>query len=170
MSAYLVLSVNGITGTNATSGRARSSARAVVAPISTTLSAISQRFPISNVAEESIPIGTISSHVTSISTDTTDDVGCKVALFRAVVFSMTNLTTVLASLILIVSKSTIECCKLTKLVTLELVLAFWDRRRLRMLELWLESLQGKTYSLNDVVDQLLRLVDLLLGVCHDQAV
>jgi hypothetical protein len=80
---------------------------------------------------------------------------------------MTNLTTVLASLILIVSKSTIECCKLTKLVTLELVLAFWDRRSLRMLELWLEVLQGKTYSLNNIVDQLFRLVDLLLSICHD---
>jgi hypothetical protein len=152
MSAYLVLSVNSITSTNATSGWARSSTRTVVAPISTTLSAISQHFPISNVANKSIPIGTISSHVTCISTDTTDDVGCKVALFGAVVFSVTNLTTVLASLILIVSKGTIKCCKLTKLVTLELVLAFWDRGSLRMLELWLESLEGKTYSLNDVVD------------------
>jgi hypothetical protein len=27
---------------------------------------------------------------------------------------------------------------------------------------------GKTYSLNNVVDELLRLVDLLLGVGHDQ--
>jgi hypothetical protein len=72
--------------------------------------------------------------VTCISTDATDDVGCEVALFRAVVLSVTNLTTVLASLILIVSKSTIKCCKLTKLVTLELVLAFWDRGSLRMLE------------------------------------
>jgi hypothetical protein len=133
----LVLSVNGITSANAASGRARSSARTIVAPISTTLS-----------------IGAISSHVTCISTDATDDVGREVALFRAVVFSVTNLTTVLASLILIVSKSTIECCKLTKLVTLELVLAFWDRGS----------------SLNDVVDQLLRLVDLLLSICHDQAV
>jgi hypothetical protein len=167
MSAYLVLSINSITSTNPTSGRARSSARTVVAPISTTLSAISQHFPISNVAEKSIPIGAISSHVTCISTYTTDDVSCEVALFRAVVFSVTNLTTVLASLILVVSKSTIECCKLTKLVTLELVLAFWDRRSLRMLELWLEVLQGKTYSLNNVVDQLFRLVDLLLGICHD---
>jgi hypothetical protein len=167
MSAYLVLSVNGITSANAASGRARSSARTIVAPISTTLSAISQHFPISNVAEKSIPIGAISSHVTCISTDATDDVGREVALFRAVVFSVTNLTTVLASLILIVSKSTIECCKLTKLVTLELILTFWDRGSLRILELWFESLQRKTYSLNNVVDQLLRLVNLLLGICHD---
>jgi hypothetical protein len=40
---------------------------------------------------------------------------------------VTNLAAVLASLILIVSKSTIECCKLTKLVTLELILAFRNR-------------------------------------------
>jgi hypothetical protein len=62
-----------------------------------------------------------------ISTDATDDIGCEVALFWAIVLSVTNLAAVLACLILIVSKSTVECCKLAKLVALELVLAFGNR-------------------------------------------
>jgi hypothetical protein len=66
---------------------------------------------------------------------------------------MTNLTTVLAGLVLVVAKGTVEGGKLTELVALEFVLAFRDR----------------SSSLNDVVNELLSLVDLLLGVRHDQA-
>jgi hypothetical protein len=117
-----------------------------------------------------IPIGAISGHVACISTDATDDVCCEIALFWTIVLSVTDLTTVLASLILVVSKSTIECCKLTKLIALELILAFRDRGSLQGLALNLEVLSGRTYSFNDVVNQLLRLVDLLLGVGHDQTV
>ena len=75
----------------------------------------------------SIPIGAVSGHMACISTDTTDDVGCEVALFWAIVLSMANLAAVLTCLIFIVTESTIECCKFTKLVALELVLAFRDR-------------------------------------------
>lgn len=73
-----------------------------------------------------IPVRAISSHVACVTTDTADDVGGEIALFWAIVFSVTNLTTILASLILIVTKSTVECCEFTKLVALELVLAFRD--------------------------------------------
>jgi hypothetical protein len=62
-----------------------------------------------------------------ISTDATDDVGREVALLWTIVLSVTNLTAVLASLVLVVSERTVECCKLTKLVALELVLAFRNR-------------------------------------------
>ena len=127
--AYLIFSVNSIASTDTTScrRRARGASRTVVAPIGTTLSATSQQFHLSAVAAISIPIGAISGHMTCVSTDATDNVGCEVALFWTIVLSVTNLTAVLASLILIVSESTVECCKLTKLIALELVLAFRNR-------------------------------------------
>ena len=81
----------------------------------------------------------------SVATHTTDDVGGKVALLGAVVLAVTDLTTyrtvrnhpkrkktgwrvltVLASLVLIVTKSTVEGSQLTKLVALEFVLALRD--------------------------------------------
>lgn len=46
--------------------------------------------------------------MTSIATDTADDVGGEVALLGTIVLAMTNLSTVLASLILVVTKSTVE--------------------------------------------------------------
>lgn len=62
----------------------------------------------------------------SVTTDTADDVGSVVLALGAVVFAVTNLTTVLASLVLVVTKSTVEGSELTKLVALQLVLAFGD--------------------------------------------
>lgn len=62
--------------------------------------------------------------------------------------------TILAGLVLVISESTIERSQLSKLISLELVLAFWDRRS----------------SLDNVVDELLGFVDLFFGICHDQAV
>lgn len=62
----------------------------------------------------------------SVSTDTTDDVGGKVALFWAVVLPVADLTTVLAGLVLIITESTVKSSKLSKLVALELVLSFWN--------------------------------------------
>ena len=76
---------------------------------------------------ENIPIRTISSHVPSIATNTTDDVGSEVLLLRAVVLSMTNLSAVLACLVLIVTKSTVKSSKFTELIALELILSFGNR-------------------------------------------
>ena len=45
---------------------------------------------------------------------------------------MADFTTVLASLILVITESTVERGQLAKLVTLELVLAFWNRGRLKV--------------------------------------
>lgn len=55
------------------------------------------------------------------------------------------------------------------MVTFELILPFGDGCSLQLsaflsqVSEWIE-----TYSLNDIVDQLFCLVDLLLGICHDQ--
>jgi hypothetical protein len=67
---------------------------------------------------------------------------------------MSDLATVLAGLVLVVTEGTVKRSELAKLVPLELVLAFGNRRS----------------SFNDVVNELFRLVDFLLGVRHDQAV
>ncbi len=69
----------------------------------------------------------------SVSTDAADDVGSEVALLRAIVLSMSDLSTVLACLVLVITESTVESSKLTELVALELVLSFWNRRSLGIL-------------------------------------
>jgi hypothetical protein len=117
-----------------------------------------------------LAIGTVASHVSSLTTDTAYDASREVLLLRAVVLTMTDLTAVLASLVLVVTKGTVEGGELTELVALEFVLAFGDRGSLELL-VWnvRRNMFGVTYSLNDVVDELLGLVDLLLGVGHDQA-
>ena len=90
-----------------------------------------------------------------VPTNSADDVGGKIALLGAVILAMTDLTTygsvskqpqsngggaegkqeiltVLASLVFIVSKCTVECCEFAELVTLELILSFGDRGSLEM--------------------------------------
>lgn len=73
----------------------------------------------------------VSRHMSRTSANTTDDVSCKVFLFWAIIFPMTNSPTVLADLVFIVTKCTIQCSKFTKLVTFVVVLPFWGRCRLR---------------------------------------
>ena len=67
-----------------------------------------------------------------IATDTADDVGRVVAGLWTVVLAVTNFTTVLTSLILIVAEGTIEGGEFAELITLELVLAFGDRGGLQV--------------------------------------
>ena len=64
----------------------------------------------------------------SATAHTTDDVGGEVALFRAIIFTMTNPTAVLADLIFVVAKSSVEGGQFTKLVPLMIVLSFGRRR------------------------------------------
>jgi len=92
--------------------------------------------------------------VASITADTADDVGGVVLLLRAVILAMSNLAAVLAGLVFVITQSSVQGSKLTKLVTLELVLA----------------LGNGCGRFNDVVDQLLGLVHLFLGVGHDETV
>lgn len=119
---HLHLAVDSITSTRtATTG----SSVAIVAPVTSTLA-----------------VGTIASHVASIATNATDNVGSEVALLGAIVLAMSNLATcriedqydvqinrklgarltVLASLVLVVTEGTVQCGQLSELVTLELVL------------------------------------------------
>jgi hypothetical protein len=117
-----------------------------------------------------LALRTIASHVTGLSTDATDDAGREILLLRAIVFTMTNLTAVLAGLVLVVTESTVESGELTKLVPLKFVLAFGDRGSLGTVsDCAICGWMANTYRLNDIVDQLLRLVHFILGVGHDQA-
>lgn len=83
---------------------------------------------------------------------------------------MTTLT-VLASLILIVSEGPIEGREFAELVALEFILTFGDRGSLMTVsqETW-NNLLFETFRFNNIVDKLLRFVDLLLGIGHNQAV
>lgn len=103
---YLHLAVDSIAATNLAS-RART--RIVVTPAGTALT-----------------IGTITSHVASITTDAADDARSKVLSLRTIVLAMADLATVLTSLILVVTEGTIQRSEFSELVTLELVLAFGD--------------------------------------------
>jgi hypothetical protein len=71
--------------------------------------------------------------VTSVTADTTNDVGSVVLGVGAVVLAVTDFTTVLASLVLVVAEGTVERGELTQLVALELVLTFGDRGSLWMI-------------------------------------
>ncbi len=64
--------------------------------------------------------------MSSLTTDTTDDARGEVLLLRTIIFAVTNLSAVLAGLVLVVTQGTVEGCELTKLVALEFVLAFGD--------------------------------------------
>ena len=113
--AYLVFTVDGIAAaaaaaTTTTVADTTGSSRAVVAPAGTPL-----------------PVGTITGHVASVAADTADNIGRVVLLLGAVVLAMTNLTTILASLVFVVAERSVQSSKLTQLVALELVLTFRDR-------------------------------------------
>ena len=74
---HLIFSVNRIASPNTSSGCAtRHATRSIVAPISTGSS-----------------VRTITSHVSGVATNATNNIGGKVALLRAVVLAMTDLTT-----------------------------------------------------------------------------
>lgn len=60
----------------------------------------------------------------SIAANATDYVSSKVFSFGTIVFTMSDLAAVLASLIFIVTKGTVQSSKLTKLVALQFVLTF----------------------------------------------
>lgn len=105
--AYLVLTIDCVATTNSTG---RAATRAVVAPAGTSLS-----------------VRTIASHVAGVTTDAADDAGSVVLALGAIVLAMTNLATVLAGLVLVVSQGTVEGGKFSQLVTLELVLSLRNR-------------------------------------------
>jgi hypothetical protein len=107
----------------------------------------------------------------SVTADTADDAGRVVLLLRAVVLAVSDLAAVLARLVLIVAERSVQGSKFTQLITLQLVLALGNRRSLGISSVSpYECKERNTNRLNDIVDQLLRLVDLVLCVGHDQTV
>ena len=62
--------------------------------------------------------------MTCASADTADDVRCVVALLGTVVLAMAHVATVLADLVLIVTKGTIQRGQLSQLVALVVVFTF----------------------------------------------
>lgn len=87
-------------------------------------------------------VGTITSHMAGVTAHSAYYVGSKVALFWTVVFTVTDLSTyehvrrrkerengrhtVLASLIFVITKGTVQGSQLSELVSLQLVLTFGD--------------------------------------------
>lgn len=78
-----------------------------------------------------LSVGTIPSHVASIAADTADNVGCEVLFLWAVVLPVADHAAVLASLVLIIAKGTVEGRKFSKLVALQFILAFGNGSSLR---------------------------------------
>ena len=83
-----------------------------------------------------------------VTADSADDACREVLALGAVVLAVTNLTAVLASLVLIVSEGTVEGSQLTKLVTLELVLTFGDRGSLRECQYSVEERFGMLHTVS----------------------
>jgi hypothetical protein len=77
-----------------------------------------------------LTLRTITGHMTRLSTSTTDDACGEVLLLRTVVLPVANLAAVLTSLVLIVTKGSVEGGKLAELITLKFVLAFRNRSSL----------------------------------------
>jgi len=78
--------------------------------------------------------------------------------------------TILAGLILIITKSTVERRKLTKLIALEFVLSLGNRGSLLTISTYVEQyeLRSYVYRFDNIVNQFLGFIDFVLGVCHDK--
>ena len=71
-----------------------------------------------------IPIDSaVTSHMTSTSADATNDVCREVTLFWTIILAMTNTSTILANLILVITEGSVKSSELTQLVSLVIVLA-----------------------------------------------
>jgi hypothetical protein len=81
--------------------------------------------------------------VASITANAADNVGRVVLLLRAIILAMANLTTVLARLVLVITKGTVQGSELAKLVTLELVLAFWNGCSLLLVKVRQLEVEGR---------------------------
>jgi hypothetical protein len=132
--------------------------------------------------------------VPSAPTDAANDVGGVVALFRAVVFAMANPAAVLADLVFVITKSTVQDCELAKLknmcmldvvifketcgdtdlVEFVVVLAFRGGGSLNKGKKVSSTRQRencalKTYCLYNLVDKLNASSNLLFSVSKDKA-
>jgi hypothetical protein len=121
-----------------------------------------------------LAVGAITRHVASVTANSADNAGRVVGLIGTVVLAVSDAAAVLTGLVLVIAESAVESGEFPKLIALELVLAFWNGGGLsiRVSGHFLPTSprhRGKTYGFNDVVDEQLGLVDLLLGIGHDQA-
>lgn len=80
----------------------------------------------------SLSIWTVASHVAGIAAHTANDAGSEVLLLRAIILAMSYLATVLASLVLIVTERSVQSSQLTKLVTLQFILALGNGSSLKL--------------------------------------
>ena len=79
-----------------------------------------------------IPVDlTVTCHVAGATTHATDDISSEVALFWAIIFTVTKATAILTDLIFVITKCTIQSGELAKLVTLVIILSFRGGGRLQ---------------------------------------
>lgn len=78
----------------------------------------------------SLSIGTIARHVSGVATHAADNASSVVLTLRTIVFPMANLATVLTCLIFVVSEGSVESRQLTKLISLQFILALGNGRSL----------------------------------------
>jgi hypothetical protein len=117
----------------------------------------------------SFTVGAIASHMPGLSADSANDTSSVVLFLRAIVFAVTNLTAILAGLVFVVTQRSVESSEFTKLVALKLVLTLRNGGSLYVIRICGACIEvAETYSFNDIVDQLLRLVDLLFSIGHDK--
>lgn len=114
----------------------------------------------------------VASHVSGAAANTADDVRCEVALLRTVVLAMPDTTAVLTDLVFVITESTVECCKLAKLVTLVVVLPLRRRGSLsRNISRNFKMCGNRTtHRFDDFVDQPDTKSDLFLRVSSNETV
>lgn len=115
----------------------------------------------------------VASHMTGTTTDTTNNIGSKVALLGAVIFTMAYTTAVLTYLIFVVPECAVQCRQFSQLIAFVIVLTFGSRSGL-------DVLIGKryenrtshiaTHSLNNPVDRFHTSSNFILRVSHNKAV
>jgi hypothetical protein len=100
-----------------------------------------------------------------------NDVGSKVALLGTVIFTVTDTTAVLANLIFVVAKRTVQRSKFAKLVALVVVLTFRGGSSLWKSDQYLGK-HGKkagrgTYRFDNPVNKTDAVIDFVLRVTHN---
>jgi hypothetical protein len=112
--------------------------------------------------------------VSSAAAHTANDVSSEVTLLRAVVFAVADATTILADLVFVVTKRTIERRQLAKLVALVVILALRCRSSLKkrhgdQRQNIYPNVESFAYSLDNSVNQPDTLDDLFVRVGQDKA-
>lgn len=118
-----------------------------------------------------IPVNlAVTRHVAGATAHTTDDISSEVALFRAIIFTMTKATAILTDLIFVITKGTIQSGKLAELVALVIVLSFWGGGRLQHTSVMKVSsrVEKRTHRLDHSIDHLHTSCYLVLRISDDE--